>query len=41
MDERLVLTLPDNLKDLAGERLANRVRQMARLLGKEPQLEIR
>ncbi len=38
--ERLVLTLPENLKDLAGDRLANRVRQMARLIGKEPQVEI-
>jgi exopolyphosphatase/guanosine-5'-triphosphate,3'-diphosphate pyrophosphatase len=38
--DRLVLRLPKDLQDLAGDRLANRVRQMARLVGKEPQVEI-
>jgi exopolyphosphatase / guanosine-5'-triphosphate,3'-diphosphate pyrophosphatase len=38
--ERLVLRLPMDLQDLAGDRLANRVRQMARLIGKEPQVDI-
>ncbi len=38
--ERLVLRLPNSLQDLAGDRLANRVRQMARLIGKEPQVDI-
>lgn len=38
--DRLVLHLPEDLKDLAGERLANRVRQMARLIGKEPQVSV-
>jgi exopolyphosphatase/guanosine-5'-triphosphate,3'-diphosphate pyrophosphatase len=38
--DRLVLRLPKDLQDLAGDRLANRVRQMARVIGKEPQVEI-
>jgi len=38
--ERLVLTLPESFKDLAGDRLGNRVRQMARLIGKEPQVDV-
>ena len=38
--DRLVLRLPKDLQDLAGDRLANRVRQMARVIGKEPAVEI-
>jgi exopolyphosphatase/guanosine-5'-triphosphate,3'-diphosphate pyrophosphatase len=38
--DRLILRLPEDLSDLAGERLGNRVRQMARLIGKEPTVEI-
>ena len=37
---RLVLRLPKNLRDLAGDRLANRVRQLARLIGVEPAVEV-
>ncbi|MDX6805278.1 exopolyphosphatase [Terrihabitans rhizophilus] len=38
--DRLVLTLPPELADLKGDRLANRVRQMAKLLGKEPAVQV-
>ncbi len=37
---RLVLHLPKDLRDLAGERVANRVRQLARLIGVEPAVEV-
>lgn len=39
--DKLVLRLPEDLADLGGERLFNRLRQMARLIGKEPAVEIR
>ncbi len=36
---KLVLTLQGKYRGLAGDRLANRLRQLARLIGREPQLE--
>jgi exopolyphosphatase/guanosine-5'-triphosphate,3'-diphosphate pyrophosphatase len=38
--DKLVLRLPKDLGDLAGDRLSNRVRQMARVIGKEPVVEV-
>jgi exopolyphosphatase/guanosine-5'-triphosphate,3'-diphosphate pyrophosphatase len=38
--DKLVLRLPEDLANLGGERLGNRVRQMARLLGREPVIEV-
>lgn len=38
--DRLVLTLKGELAALAGDRLANRVRQLARLIGKEHAVEV-
>ncbi|MCC6888834.1 MAG: Ppx/GppA family phosphatase [Hyphomicrobiales bacterium] len=37
---RLVLRLRDGLRDLAGERVSMRLRQLARLIGREPALEL-
>lgn len=37
----LLLTLPPDLADLAGERLAGRMKQLARLLGRKPALAIK
>jgi exopolyphosphatase / guanosine-5'-triphosphate,3'-diphosphate pyrophosphatase len=37
---RLVLTLPYDLRDLANERLQNRLKQLARLVGDEPEIKI-
>ena len=39
--DKLVLTLPGNLADLASERLANRLKQVARLIGRDPVIETR
>src|SRR5205085_2260934 len=36
---RLVLELDDEVKPLAGERLFNRLRQLARLIGRQPVME--
>src|SRR5438105_5151814 len=38
---RLVLRFENGLKDLAGERVFNRLRQLARLIGREPVMETR
>jgi exopolyphosphatase/guanosine-5'-triphosphate,3'-diphosphate pyrophosphatase len=35
---RLALRLPDEFAALAGERVANRLRSLARLIGREPVL---
>ena len=35
---RMVLTLPSDLADLASDRLLNRMKQLARLLGRDPQI---
>ena len=37
---RLVLSLPGRFSKLAHERLSNRVRQLARLIGREPAIEL-
>lgn len=37
---RLVLEVPADLADLASERLANRLKQLAKLIGREPQIVI-
>jgi exopolyphosphatase/guanosine-5'-triphosphate,3'-diphosphate pyrophosphatase len=34
--DKLVLTLPRDLSDLANERVFSRLKQMARLIGREP-----
>jgi len=39
-DRHLTLTVPADLKDLANERIANRLKQFARLIGREPQIVI-
>jgi exopolyphosphatase/guanosine-5'-triphosphate,3'-diphosphate pyrophosphatase len=39
-DGELVLQLPTEMKALANERLTSRVRQLARLVGLEPKIEI-
>jgi exopolyphosphatase/guanosine-5'-triphosphate,3'-diphosphate pyrophosphatase len=36
---RLVLRFENNMKALAGERVFNRLRQLARLIGREPVME--
>jgi exopolyphosphatase/guanosine-5'-triphosphate,3'-diphosphate pyrophosphatase len=36
----IVLTLPQDLKDLASDRLSNRLRGLGRLLGVEARIEI-
>ncbi|MGQ4272733.1 exopolyphosphatase [Terrihabitans sp. B22-R8] len=38
--ERLVLTLPQELAALEGDRLMNRIKQLAKLIGKEPAIAI-
>jgi exopolyphosphatase/guanosine-5'-triphosphate,3'-diphosphate pyrophosphatase len=38
--DELLLRMPKDLGDLAGDRLFNRVRQMARVIGKEPAVKI-
>lgn len=38
---RLTLELPEELADLAGERLNSRMRQLGKLIGREPQVRIR
>jgi len=38
---RLVLRFENGLKDLAGERVFSRLRQLARLIGREPVMEAR
>jgi hypothetical protein len=40
MGLRLVLHLQGELSALAGERLFNRLRQLARLVGREPELAV-
>ena len=35
VDSRLVLRLPDDLKSLASERVSGRLKQLAKLLGRE------
>jgi exopolyphosphatase / guanosine-5'-triphosphate,3'-diphosphate pyrophosphatase len=37
---RLVLTIPGDLADLASERMSGRMKQLAKLLGKDPQIVI-
>lgn len=37
---KLVLTLPPPLADLASERLINRLRQLAKLIGREAEIKI-
>jgi exopolyphosphatase/guanosine-5'-triphosphate,3'-diphosphate pyrophosphatase len=37
---RLVLRFRNGLKDLAGERVYARLRQLARLIGREPAMEL-
>jgi len=37
---KLVLSLPASLADLAGERVLNRQKQLARLIGREPEIKI-
>jgi exopolyphosphatase/guanosine-5'-triphosphate,3'-diphosphate pyrophosphatase len=37
---RIVLSLPSDLADLVNERLTGRLKQLARLIGREPQIEI-
>ena len=37
---RMVLTLPPDLADLASDRLLNRMKQLARLLGRDPQIVV-
>ena len=39
-DDKLVLALPFDLADLANERLAARMKQLARLIGREPKIAI-
>src|SRR5690606_20325980 len=38
--KKLVLRLPADLADLAGDRLASRVRQLARVIGVEPVVKV-
>lgn len=38
VDRRLVLRLPDDLKALASDRVTGRLKQLARLLGREPEV---
>ncbi len=38
---RLLLELPADLSDLAGERLSNRMKQLGKLIGREPQVKTR
>ena len=40
-EKELMVTLPPDLRDLASERLNNRLRQLARLIGREPKVEVR
>ena len=37
---KVVLTMPRDLADLASDRLQNRLKQLARLIGREPQIEV-
>jgi exopolyphosphatase/guanosine-5'-triphosphate,3'-diphosphate pyrophosphatase len=37
---RLILHLPARLADLANERLVNRLKQLARLIGREPEIKL-
>lgn len=39
-DEQLVLTVPQELVPLVNERMRNRVRQLARLIGRQPVMEV-
>ena len=38
---KVVLTLPRDLGDLCGERLSGRMKQLAKLVGRTPAIEIR
>jgi len=39
-DRRLVLSVPQALADLANDRLSNRLRQLAKLVGREPEVRL-
>ena len=40
VDRRLVLRLPEDLKPLASERVLGRLKQLGRLLGREPEVRV-
>jgi exopolyphosphatase/guanosine-5'-triphosphate,3'-diphosphate pyrophosphatase len=39
--DKLVLTLPDELADLANERVQGRLKALAKLIGREPSIKVR